>query len=360
MNPNPQQNSCDLPEQLPHIPLGTLTRESVLSDERQELLEKSIRQHREKVAALQFQKTFPIKPLTYKLPSDLSNKSLSKDISASESTPFPLSSSTRKRRIPTYYARPDRRSVSSERIPLSRNKYPKPSRYRKTVRIHGKSRPAAVSSEKQSYTSVHSTEENSIEKLFMASQPIKKHLQALQKEQVNTHNFKVEIPQREFAKKTKEEIIAVPVNNVYSKDPTSSKSKYMMQALVKKEPLKDGDTGGFIYQPCFHWEVKENVIVTFGSERFQNENVQDTTAGSSLSAPCSIAEHLDITKPDINNETVEGIVICFRQLYCILKITKYLEELVKTYEEETESSYLSVIKNNKHFQICKQLPRTNI
>uniref|UniRef100_UPI00398EDAA5 ATPase MORC2A-like isoform X3 n=1 Tax=Pristiophorus japonicus TaxID=55135 RepID=UPI00398EDAA5 len=267
MNPNPQQNSCDLPEQLPHIPLGTLTRESVLSDERQELLEKSIRQHREKVAALQFQKTFPIKPLTYKLPSDLSNKSLSKDISASESTPFPLSSSTRKRRIPTYYARPDRRSVSSERIPLSRNKYPKPSRYRKTVRIHGKSRPAAVSSEKQSYTSVHSTEENSIEKLFMASQPIKKHLQALQKEQVNTHNFKVEIPQREFAKKTKEEIIAVPVNNVYSKDPTSSKSKYMMQALVKKEPLKDGDTGGFIYQPCFHWEVKENVIVTFGSER---------------------------------------------------------------------------------------------
>ncbi|XP_067848319.1 ATPase MORC2-like [Heptranchias perlo] len=208
MNPNSQQNSCDLPEQLPHIPLGTLTRGSILSDERQQLLEKSIQRHWEKVDTSQFQKIFLIKPLTYKLPSDLSNKSIYKDIYTSETNPFPLSSSTRKRRIPSSYPQLFRRSESSESIPLCRNKDPKSSKYGKTIRIHGKSRPAAVSLEKRSYTSVHSTEENSIKKTFMASQPRKKHLQALQKEEVNTHIFKVEIPQRELAKETTEEIIA--------------------------------------------------------------------------------------------------------------------------------------------------------
>ncbi|XP_048459035.1 ATPase MORC2-like [Rhincodon typus] len=54
-NQNPQQNSCDLPEQLPHIPFGTPLRGSVMSDERKEFLEKAVQRHWDKVAALQFQ-----------------------------------------------------------------------------------------------------------------------------------------------------------------------------------------------------------------------------------------------------------------------------------------------------------------
>ncbi|XP_067896086.1 ATPase MORC2A-like [Heterodontus francisci] len=258
------------------------------------------------------QKTVPIKPLAYKLPSDLSNKSVSEGIAASESNPFSLPSSSRRRRIPSFYAIRYKRSESSESIPLSQSICPKSSRNGKTVRIHGKFR-SAVRSEKQSYSSVHSTEENTIRKMLMASQPRKKHLQALQKEQVNTHNFKVETPQRELVNETTKEIIAAPVSNVYRKYPTSLNSDYITQALVKQEPLKDGDTVAFTYKPCFWQEVKAN-LVSFGNERFQNENVQDGTAGSSLSAPCNVAGHMVITKPGISNTTVEGIVTCFRNL----------------------------------------------
>ncbi|XP_072440411.1 ATPase MORC2-like [Chiloscyllium punctatum] len=179
MNQNPQQNSCDLPEQLPHIPFGTPLRGSVMSDERKELLEKAVQRHWENVAALQFQ---------------------------------------------------------------------------------------------------------------------------------------------------------LPVNKVHSEDPVLLSSDYMAQALVKKEPLKDGVS---VESMCFHWEVKENIIVSTGSESFQSKCVQDGSTGGSFSAPCSIADHVYIKKPDISNETVEGIVSSFRQLQSNLKITEYLEEFLKTLKEET-------------------------
>ncbi|XP_043557470.1 ATPase MORC2-like [Chiloscyllium plagiosum] len=270
MNQNPQQNSCDLPEQLPHIPFGTPLRGSVMSDERKELLEKAVHRHWENVAALQFQKTSPIKPLTFKLPPDLHRKSISKDIASSKSNPFPLPFSTRKRRLPSFSTKHNRRSESSESIPLSQTKCYKSSRNGKTLRINGKSRSAPVSLEKQSYSSVNSTEEEAIVKTLL-----------------------------------------LPVNKVHSEDPVLLSSDYMAQALVKKEPLKDGVS---VESMCFHWEVKENIIVSSGSESFQSKCVQDGSTGGSFSAPCSIADHVYIKKPGISNETVEGIVSSFRNL----------------------------------------------
>ncbi|XP_072371612.1 uncharacterized protein [Scyliorhinus torazame] len=247
-------------------------------------------------------KTFPIKPLTYKLPPDLSNKSISKGIAASESNAFSLPSSTQKRPIPSFYTQRNRRSESTERSPLSWTKQCKLPRNGKTGRIHGKRRSAAVSSEKRSYNSQNSTEENVITKTFLASLPRMKHLQ---KEQANPYNFKVEILQRDLSKETTK---TAPDSNVYSREPTSS-SNYT--TLVKNEALKDGDT---VRSTCCRWEVKENEIVSSGSERFQVKNMQDSSAGGSLAAPCSIANHMDMKKPGISNETVKGIVTCFRNL----------------------------------------------
>ncbi|XP_051870430.1 ATPase MORC2-like [Pristis pectinata] len=160
MNQNPQQNRCDIPEQLPQIPLGTLNARSLLSNEKQELLDKSIQRHWEKAASLQFQKTFPTEPLMHRLPSELSNKFISKGITVSESNLFPLSS--RKRQIPAFQAPHYTRSNSSERVAFSRNKRCRKSSCQKVTRIRGKVRPTVMRSEKQSYTSVHSAEEKSI------------------------------------------------------------------------------------------------------------------------------------------------------------------------------------------------------
>ncbi|XP_060688787.1 ATPase MORC2-like [Hemiscyllium ocellatum] len=245
MNQNPQQNSCDLPEQLPHIPFGTPLRGSVMSDERKEQLEKAVQRHWENVAALQFQ-----------------------DIAPSKSNPFPLPFSTRKRRLSSFSTKHNRRSESLESIPLSQTKCYKSSRNGKTLRIYGKSRSVPVSLEKQSYSSVNSTEEEAIVKTLL-----------------------------------------VPVKKVHSEDPVLLSSDYMAQALVKKEPLKDGVS---VESMCFHWEVKENIIVSSGSESFQSKCVQDGSTGGSFSAPCSIADHVYIKKPGISNETVEGIVSSFR------------------------------------------------
>ncbi|XP_059505981.1 ATPase MORC2-like [Stegostoma tigrinum] len=267
-NTNPQQNSCDLPEQLPHIPFGTPLRGSVMSDERKEFLEKAVQRHWDKVAALQFQKTSPVKPLTYKFPSDLDKKSISKDIASSESNPFPLPPSTRKRRIPSFHTNHNRRSKSSERIPLSQSKYYRSSRNGKTIRIYGKSK-SAVSLEKQSYNSVDSTEEAIVNTLL------------------------------------------APVSKVQNEDPILLHSDYMTEALVKDETLKNGCSAR---SACFHWEVKENVIVSSGSERFQNKSEQDGSTAGLFLTPCSIVDHVYIKKPGIGNETVERIVSNFRNL----------------------------------------------
>ncbi|XP_078416584.1 uncharacterized protein LOC144691881 [Cetorhinus maximus] len=88
-------------------------------------------------------------------------------------------------------------------------------------------------------------------------------------------------------------------------------NNYMTQALVKNEPMKDGDS---VRSTCYNREVKENEIVSPGGERCQIKNMQDGTVGGSLSAPCSIVDHMDVKKPGISNETVKGIVTCFRNL----------------------------------------------
>ncbi|XP_048458900.1 uncharacterized protein LOC125484390 [Rhincodon typus] len=213
-------------------------------------------------------KTSPVKPLTYKFPSDLNKKSISKDIASSESNPFPLPLSTRKRRIPSFYTNHNRRSESSEKIPLSQTKYYRSSRNGKTIRIYGKS-VSAVSLEKQSYNSLDSTEEAIVNTLL------------------------------------------APVSKVQNEDRILLHSHYMTQALVKNETLKNECSVG---STCFHWEVKENVIVSSGSERFQNKSVQDGSTGGLFLTPCSIADHVYIKKPGIGNETVEGIVSNFRNL----------------------------------------------
>uniref|UniRef100_A0A4W3K8N4 CW-type domain-containing protein n=1 Tax=Callorhinchus milii TaxID=7868 RepID=A0A4W3K8N4_CALMI len=60
LSPQAEQNRCHAPEQLPHIPLGSLVKESGLSYEKQELLEKSIQRQQEKVNALQLQASISI------------------------------------------------------------------------------------------------------------------------------------------------------------------------------------------------------------------------------------------------------------------------------------------------------------
>ncbi|XP_078264978.1 ATPase MORC2-like [Rhinoraja longicauda] len=60
MNQNPQQNRCDIAEQLPKIPSGAIKARSPLSNEKQERLEKSIQRHWVKVASLQSQASYNV------------------------------------------------------------------------------------------------------------------------------------------------------------------------------------------------------------------------------------------------------------------------------------------------------------
>ncbi|XP_069744672.1 ATPase MORC2-like isoform X3 [Narcine bancroftii] len=199
MNQNLQQNRCDIPEQLPHIPLGTMKTRSLLSTEKQALLEKSIQRHWEKMASLPFQKTLPTEPLMRRLPSDLSNECISK-----------------KRRRSAFQDACCTNSNALERVWFFSNKCLKTSSgCEKASRVHGKFRPSVMGSEKQFSSLVHSAEERSIARSLW-----------------------------------------VPVNVC----DTSANNKYMVQTLIKEEP-KNEDIVESVCKPCIQWEVKENVIV---------------------------------------------------------------------------------------------------
>ncbi|NXJ08747.1 MORC2 protein, partial [Odontophorus gujanensis] len=59
MNPDPEQNRCEAPEQKQKLPLGTLKKDSKSQEEKQKQLSEKIRQQQEKLEALQ--KTMPIR-----------------------------------------------------------------------------------------------------------------------------------------------------------------------------------------------------------------------------------------------------------------------------------------------------------
>ncbi|XP_065594893.1 ATPase MORC2 isoform X2 [Cyrtonyx montezumae] len=59
MNPDPEQNRCEAPEQKQKLPLGTLKKDSKSQEEKQKQLSEKIRQQQEKLEALQ--KTVPVR-----------------------------------------------------------------------------------------------------------------------------------------------------------------------------------------------------------------------------------------------------------------------------------------------------------
>ncbi|OXB76416.1 UNVERIFIED_CONTAM: hypothetical protein H355_014131 [Colinus virginianus] len=59
MNPDPEQNRCEAPEQKQKLPLGTLKKDSKSQEEKQKQLSEKIRQQQEKLEALQ--KTMPVR-----------------------------------------------------------------------------------------------------------------------------------------------------------------------------------------------------------------------------------------------------------------------------------------------------------
>ncbi|XP_030060901.1 MORC family CW-type zinc finger protein 1 [Microcaecilia unicolor] len=63
-NPNPTENSCDKPERLPSIPLGTLSKAPMSVNEQEKILLASIQRHQQKLEALQLKKAHIIQPHT--------------------------------------------------------------------------------------------------------------------------------------------------------------------------------------------------------------------------------------------------------------------------------------------------------
>ncbi|XP_007894090.2 ATPase MORC2A [Callorhinchus milii] len=282
LSPQAEQNRCHAPEQLPHIPLGSLVKESGLSYEKQELLEKSIQRQQEKVNALQLQKSFPIKPLANKPACDVNSKAISKDNSASGTSSFSSSSScVRKRQLPACYHRTYKRHkpyIHAEGVLLSSGSFKVP-QLRKN----------------QSQT-----------------------LQGSFKEEVDAQTLKVEIPQAEIENdptdQGSEDLI-----NFCNEDLTSNSDCRTFQVLVKKEPMENETPAGSTNQSCFHWEVKNDVTISLGSYMFEND-----IAVSSLSAADSNIERVEFTTPATSNDTVKGMASCLGSVLSHFVPTNYI------------------------------------
>lgn len=92
MNPDPEQNRCEAPEQKQKLPLGTLKKDSKSQEEKQKQLSEKIRQQQEKLEALQ--KTTPIRSQAdlKKLPLEVSTRPAGEPVTRSQrprSPPLP-------------------------------------------------------------------------------------------------------------------------------------------------------------------------------------------------------------------------------------------------------------------------------
>ncbi|OXB55940.1 hypothetical protein ASZ78_003884, partial [Callipepla squamata] len=83
MNPDPEQNRCEAPEQKQKLPLGTLKKDSKSQEEKQKQLSEKIRQQQEKLEALQ--KTMPVRSQAdlKKLPLEVTTRPTGEVIGAS-------------------------------------------------------------------------------------------------------------------------------------------------------------------------------------------------------------------------------------------------------------------------------------
>lgn len=92
MNPDPEQNRCDAPEQKQKLPLGTLKKDSKSQEEKQKQLSEKIRQQQEKLEALQ--KTTPVRSQAdlKKLPLEVTTRPAGEQVARSQrprSPPLP-------------------------------------------------------------------------------------------------------------------------------------------------------------------------------------------------------------------------------------------------------------------------------
>ncbi|XP_052545485.1 ATPase MORC2 isoform X2 [Tympanuchus pallidicinctus] len=92
MNPDPEQNRCEAPEQKQKLPLGTLKKDSKSQEEKQKQLSEKIRQQQEKLEALQ--KTTPVRSQAdlKKLPLEVSARPAGEPVTRSQrprSPPLP-------------------------------------------------------------------------------------------------------------------------------------------------------------------------------------------------------------------------------------------------------------------------------
>ncbi|XP_031448044.1 ATPase MORC2 isoform X1 [Phasianus colchicus] len=92
MNPDPEQNRCEAPEQKQKLPLGTLKKDSKSQEEKQKQLSEKIRQQQEKLEALQ--KTMPIRSQAdlKKLPLEVTTRPAGEPVTRSQrprSPPLP-------------------------------------------------------------------------------------------------------------------------------------------------------------------------------------------------------------------------------------------------------------------------------
>uniref|UniRef100_A0A8C3L2G8 MORC family CW-type zinc finger 2 n=1 Tax=Chrysolophus pictus TaxID=9089 RepID=A0A8C3L2G8_CHRPC len=92
MNPDPEQNRCEAPEQKQKLPLGTLKKDSKSQEEKQKQLSEKIRQQQEKLEALQ--KTTPIRSQAdlKKLPLEVTTRPAGEPVTRSQrprSPPLP-------------------------------------------------------------------------------------------------------------------------------------------------------------------------------------------------------------------------------------------------------------------------------
>nr|XP_033799694.1 MORC family CW-type zinc finger protein 1 isoform X3 [Geotrypetes seraphini] len=79
-NSNPTENSCDKPERLPRIPLGTLSRVPMSVDEQEKILVASIQKHQQKLETLQIKKAHIVQPHTVtQCPAESSKTLLQKE-----------------------------------------------------------------------------------------------------------------------------------------------------------------------------------------------------------------------------------------------------------------------------------------